>query len=82
MPVAVPTSLDDAVAAASEHPGALHLSADEAGALAAAADVGRLVLTHQAPLEDRQAHLDKAREKFSGPIVLAEVGRQYPATGW
>ena len=64
----------------SEHPGALHLSADEAGKLAEQAQVKRVVLTHQAPLEDRPAHLAKASANFSGEIVLAEVGQQYAAT--
>ena len=65
----------------SEHPGALHLAADEAGQMAERAGVGRVVLTHQAPLEDRAAHLAKAAANFSGAIVLAEVGQQYAATG-
>ncbi len=64
----------------SEHPGALHLAADEAGQLAEEAGVGQVVLTHQAPLEDRPAHLAKAKANFSGEIVLAEVGQQYAAT--
>jgi ribonuclease BN (tRNA processing enzyme) len=65
----------------SEHPGALHLAADEAGQLAERAGVGRVVLTHQAPLEDRSAHIAKASANFSGEIALAEVGQQYAATG-
>lgn len=65
----------------SDHIGALHLSAAEAGQLAHDAQVTRLLLTHQAPLEDRQAHVDAASTKFSGEIVLAEVGRLYPAAG-
>ena len=64
----------------SEHVGVLHLAADEAGALAEAATVTKVLLTHQAPREDRQAHLSKAAAKFSGEIVLAEVGQQYPAS--
>ena len=64
-----------------EHPGALHLAADEAGQLAERAGVRRVVLTHQAPLEDRSAHIAKASANFSGEIVLAEVGQQYAATG-
>jgi len=62
------------------HVGALHLSASEAGAMAQQANVGRVVLTHQAPREDRQAHLERAAQNFSGPIVLAEVGQQYAAS--
>lgn len=63
----------------SEHPGVLHLAADEAGAMAEAAGVPRIVLTHQSPREDRQAHVAKAQANFSGEIVLAEVGHQYAA---
>jgi ribonuclease BN (tRNA processing enzyme) len=65
----------------SDHLGALHLSAYEAGELAERAKVVQLILTHLAPFEDRQAHLEAAASKFSGQIVLAEVGRQYPAAG-
>lgn len=65
----------------SEHPGALHLAADEAGRLAEQAGIGRVLLTHQSPLENRSAHLAKASANFSGEIVLAEVGRQYAASG-
>lgn len=65
----------------SEHEGALHLSADEAGQIAEQAGVARVLLTHQSPLEDRAAHLAKASANFSGEIVLAEVGRQYAASG-
>jgi len=61
------------------HLGALHLSADEAGKLATDAGVTQVVLTHQAPLEDRAAHLVKAATTFSGQMVLAEVGQQYAA---
>lgn len=65
----------------SDHPGALHLSAAEAGLMATEGGVVRLVLTHQAPREDRAAHLVAASANFSGQIVLAEVGRLYPAAG-
>jgi len=65
----------------SEHPGALHLSADEAGQLAEEAGVHQVALTHQAPLEDRAAHLARASANFSGQMVLAEVGQQYAAIG-
>lgn len=63
----------------SEHPGALHLAADEAGQMATDAEVGQMLLTHQAPREDRLAHLAKAATRFSGEIALAEVGQQYAA---
>jgi len=63
----------------SEHVGVLHLSADEAGEIAEQAGATRVVLTHQAPLEDRLAHLERASTNFSGTMVLAQVGQQYPA---
>jgi len=65
----------------SEHVGVLHLAADEAGAMAEQAGVKRVLLTHQAPLENRAAHLAKASSKFSGQMVLAEVRQQYAASG-
>lgn len=61
--------------------GILHLSATEAGEMAAAAGVTRLVLTHQAPREERPAHVDAARAVFGGDVALAEVGGQYAAAG-
>ena len=61
------------------HAGALHLAAPEAGTMAQEGLVARLLLTHQAPFEDRQAHADAAAANFSGDIVLAEVGRLYAA---
>lgn len=64
-----------------DHPGALHLAAAEAGDMAQRAGVGRVLLTHQAPLEDRAAHLERAATRFDGDIVLAEVGEQYAASG-
>lgn len=65
----------------SENEDTLHLSATEAGEMAAAAGAGRLVLTHQAPLEERPAHVDAASAVFDGPVALAEVGGQYAAAG-
>ena len=61
--------------------GILHLSAAEAGQMAAEVDAKRLVLTHQAPREERPAHVEAARAVFDGDVVLAEVGGQYAAAG-
>jgi len=61
--------------------GIQHLSAAEAGRLAAEAGASRLLLTHQAPREDREAHRDAAGAVFGGPVVLAEVGELYAAAG-
>lgn len=60
------------------HEGVLHLSASEAATIATGR-IDRLVLTHQAPHEDRAAHLTVAAEIFEGPVELAEVGRVYAA---
>lgn len=61
--------------------GILHLSAAEAAEMAVAGGARRLVLTHQAPHEDRQAHLSAAQAIFGDNVVLAEVGSQYAAAG-
>jgi ribonuclease BN (tRNA processing enzyme) len=55
----------------------LHMSGREAGAVAAAAGVGRLVLTHVLPWSDRDGVLADAVEEFSGPVVLAAPGAVY-----
>ncbi len=49
-----------------------HMTAAEAGTLAARADAGRLVLTHIWPTTDRRAILDEARAVFSGEVTVAE----------
>lgn len=61
--------------------GVLHLSAPEAAQLAADGEAAVLMLTHQAPPEDRRAHLEVAKTIFPGRVVLAEVGDQYAASG-
>ncbi len=54
-----------------------HMSAGEAGELAALAGVGRLVLTH---ISD-QLDLDRAREsaaaRFDGPVEVAATGARW-----
>jgi len=55
----------------------LHLSARQAGKLAARAVAGELVLSHLAPGEDKSAHLNEGRSVFDGPVSLACVGKQY-----
>ncbi|NUT91410.1 MAG: MBL fold metallo-hydrolase [Saccharothrix sp.] len=55
----------------------LHMSGHEAGAVAAEAGVGRLVLTHVLPWSDRDGVLGDAVESFSGPVTLAEPGAVY-----
>ena len=51
-----------------------HLSAREAGEVAAGAGVGRLVLTHIWPTLDPERAAADAREVFDGPVELAEEG--------
>ncbi|SDN37575.1 MBL fold metallo-hydrolase [Streptomyces wuyuanensis] len=55
----------------------LHLNGREAGAHAARARVGRLVLTHIPPWTDAERNLADAREVFDGPVELAAPGAVY-----
>lgn len=52
----------------------VHMSGAEAGAVAAAAGVGRLLLTHCYPEHDRAATLEAARGAFAGDVAWAEQG--------
>ena len=54
-----------------------HLSARGAGAMAAEAGVGRLLLTHLAPGTDAAAVRREATEAFGGPVELVNVDRRY-----
>lgn len=54
-----------------------HLRASEAGAMAAAAGVGRLVLTHTAPGSDPAERRSAAAGAFSGPIEVAQENETY-----
>ncbi len=51
-----------------------HLTASEAGELATAATVGRLVLTHLWPTNDPAQSVEEASETFSGSVVAATPG--------
>ncbi|MFI9118972.1 MBL fold metallo-hydrolase [Streptomyces bikiniensis] len=55
----------------------LHLNGREAGAQAARAGVGRLVLTHIPPWTDAERNLADAREVYAGPSELARSGAVY-----
>jgi ribonuclease BN (tRNA processing enzyme) len=57
-----------------DNPPNIHLTGSEAGAAAAAADVGRLVLTHLVPWGDPLRSVAEASSKFSGPIETAYTG--------
>lgn len=54
-----------------------HLSAQQAGAMAADAGVRRLVLTHLAPGSDRDAFQREAAESFGDSVELVDVDRRY-----
>jgi len=54
--------------------GVPHLTAGDAGRIAARAGAGRLLLTHLDPARDAGAALAQAREEFSGPVDLARPG--------
>ena len=60
-----------------EPEGILHLSARQAGSLAAEAGIGRLVLSHLAPGQQAEAHLAEAEQAFGGPVAVAAIGETY-----
>lgn len=59
------------------NPVGVHLSGRQAGEAAAAAGVGRLVITHVPPWTDAGLMLREAREVFDGPAELARAGAHY-----
>jgi ribonuclease BN (tRNA processing enzyme) len=52
-----------------------HLTAIEAGEVAALGEVDRLILTHIGALMDPRESLDEASGAFAGPIEYAEPGQ-------
>ncbi len=52
----------------------IHMSAEEAGRLAAAAGAGRLVLTHISDELDTERSRAIAADAFGGPVELAREG--------
>lgn len=60
-----------------EAEGVLHLSASAAGAMALAAGVDRLVLTHMWPGSDSGLHERLAEKAFGRPVEVAEDGALY-----
>jgi ribonuclease BN (tRNA processing enzyme) len=51
-----------------------HLTARQAGIHAVGANVGRLVLAHFWPTNDREVSREQAAEVWEGPLTLAEEG--------
>lgn len=62
---------------AEDRPPDLHLSGREAGELAEAAHVEKLIVTHVPPWTDAGAVLAEAKAAFSGEVLLAEPGARY-----
>lgn len=60
-----------------EHHGALHLSGRQAGELAAAAGVPRLLLTHFGPDHDRDEITAEATKAFGGPVEAVSDNETY-----
>lgn len=54
-----------------------HLTGAEAGAMARAAGVGRLLLTHIPPGGDEAARIEHARTCFDGPVEVVQVNTRY-----
>lgn len=58
-----------------------HLTAGQAGAKAARADVGQLVLTHLAPGADPDARVAAAAAHYPGPIAVAQPDERFWTRG-
>ncbi|MDQ3765294.1 MAG: MBL fold metallo-hydrolase [Actinomycetota bacterium] len=58
-------------------PVTMHLTGLQAGEYAAAAKVGKLLLTHVLMWFDEDALLSEARETFNGIVHLAQAGQQF-----
>lgn len=60
-----------------DNPPDIHLTGVEAGEAAAAAGVGRLVLTHLVPWGDAERSMAEAASSFDGPLERARTGAIY-----
>ena len=61
----------------SGNPRGIHLSGRDAGEAAAAAGVGRLLITHVPPWTDTEQVLTEAKTAFGGPTELVRAGAHY-----
>jgi ribonuclease BN (tRNA processing enzyme) len=59
------------------NPTDLHLTGVDAGRAASKAEVGRLLLTHIPPWNDREVALAEARTTFDGSVELARCDARY-----
>lgn len=60
-----------------DNPPDLHMSGADAGRIARAAGVGRLVLTHLVAWNDPAQVMAEAQAEFAGPITIAEPDRRF-----
>ncbi|WP_436494641.1 MBL fold metallo-hydrolase [Actinokineospora sp. HUAS TT18] len=60
-----------------ERPVDLHLSGTEAGELATAGRVGRVLVTHIPPWTDTDAVMSEVRAAYDGEVILVEQGGMY-----
>jgi ribonuclease BN (tRNA processing enzyme) len=60
-----------------DNPSGVHMSGTDAGEAAAAAGVGRLLITHVPPWTDSEQVLAEARSAFSGPTELVRPDVHY-----
>ncbi len=63
--------------AGEDNPPDIHMTGVDAGATAAAAGVGRLVLTHLVPWGDPERSLSEAQSQFDGPLERACIGEVF-----
>lgn len=68
------TLLSEATFQGTDKPAAHHLTAQEAGELAAAAGVERLILTHILPTLDPNRSIEEAAAVFRGDVMAAAAG--------
>jgi ribonuclease BN (tRNA processing enzyme) len=60
-----------------DYPPDLHMTARDAGAHAARAGAGRLLLTHTTPFTSPDRLLEEAGAEYTGPLELARAGTTY-----